>query len=73
MAIINVLRQIYQIIKKLSNFPTCADIVISPYKVHPSAIMERFHIVLVNHENLQNLQKNMYNNYFGLRWDSIWF
>ena len=46
MAIINVLRRIYQIIKKLSNFPTCADIVISPYTVHPSAIMERFQ----NHE-----------------------
>ena len=45
-----VLRRIYQIIKKLLNFPTCGDIISSRNKVHPFAIMERFHIVLVNHE-----------------------
>ena len=74
MAIINVLRRIYQIIKKLSNFPTCADIVISRNKVHPFAIMERFHFVLIfQPRNLLNLQGNMYGNYFWVRWDTETF
>ena len=50
----------FQIIKKLSNCPTCAYIVISPNKVHPFAVLERFHIVLVfQPRNLENLQGNI--------------
>lgn len=70
MVIINVLRRIYQIIKNLSNFPTCADIVINPYKVHPSAILERFHIQQ-NHEFCKPCKETcmVITSEFRLRWD----